>query len=139
MIFNGLTLVAFSQVTNYSFALAMRFICGFFQVYFCIYAPVWGDAYGSHREKSMWITLFSISSPLGIFLGFAFASVLNNKDNWQWAFYIQSLFTIPCVIGLLLTDSKWLNIEEAVAHRNECRKKVLKDLKLPEDYLTNGG
>lgn len=37
-----------------------------------------------------------------------------------------------------MTDSKWLNIEEAAAHRSECEKKVLKNLKLPEDYLTNG-
>ena len=135
MFFNGLTLFAFSFLHVYSLAILLRFVCGFFQVFFCIYAPVWGDAYGSHRDKSMWITLFSASSPLGIFLGFAFASVLNNQNDWKWAFYIQALLTVPCLAGLLITDARWLNIEEAVAFKADCQDRVLRELKLPPDYL----
>ena len=133
--FNGGTLLAFTQLTDYYSSLFSRFICGFFQVFFCIYCPVWGDIYGSHRQKSIWITLFSISSPLGIFLGFALASMLNNDLDWKYAFYIQAFFTIPCLIGLLITGSHWLNIEQAAAHRKDCERNVLVELGLPADYL----
>lgn len=37
---------------------------------------------------------------------------------------------------MIFTEPKWLNIEESVNFRNECQRKVLKDRKLPEDFLS---
>lgn len=110
MSFNGLALFAFIFVDNFHVAILLRFLTGFSQVYFCIYPPVWADAYGSEREKSFWITLYVVCVPLGVFLGFSFASVLNKEGHWEWAFVVQAALTIPCIIGLILTDKKWLDI-----------------------------
>ena len=43
---------------------------------------------------------------------------------------------MPCIIALAMFDKKWLNIEESIAFRNQCQKKVLRDMNLPDDYLT---
>lgn len=88
MSFNGLSLLAFIFVKDYKLAMALRFFTGFSQVYFCIYSPVWADTYGTERGKSFWITLYVICVPMGVFLGFSFASVLNKDGHWEWAFIV---------------------------------------------------
>ena len=78
---------------------------------------------------------YTMCSPLGVFLGF-FLSSLIKDEHWSWCFYINAGAMLPCLIGLMATDTRWLNIEQVVAFRNECQRKVLRDLNFPEDYLT---
>ena len=135
MCLNSLALLAFTQVTNLYLGLLTRFISGFFQVFMMIFATVWGDAFGSSREKSIMVMLFSMCSPLGVFVGFALSSIMAS-DDWKWAFYIEALLMTPCILGLAATSHTWLNIEDVVNFRNEVQKKVLRELNFPEDYLT---
>jgi len=72
---------------------------------------------------------------VGIFLGFSFTTVLNKQGTWEWAFYIQAILCIPGILGIIATDSKFFDIDGAVAFRNKCQKKVLKELNLPENFL----
>jgi len=58
MICNSILLVAFAVSRDFYLALFLRLLTGFFQVFVCIYTPVWADAFGSEREKSIWITVF---------------------------------------------------------------------------------
>ena len=113
MTINCVTLIAFIMVKNLYIALVIRFITGFSQVFFSIYSPVWAVAYGSEREKPLWITALTFCSTLGIFIGFSFATVLNTNGEWQWAFIIQASLCVPCIIGLCFTDKMWLNVEES--------------------------
>ena len=55
---NCFFLLAFALTSNYLLALFIRLITGFFQVFVIIFMPVWADAFGSEREKSIWITMF---------------------------------------------------------------------------------
>lgn len=110
-------------------------MAGISQVFYNIYAPVWADAFGSERQKSLWITLYFSCGPLGIFIGFSFASLMNDPRQWEEAFLIQSILIIPCLFFLILTDPKWYNVADCISFKNECQKKVLKRMNLPEDFL----
>jgi len=70
--------------------LVIRFVTGIFQIYICIFTPVWADAFGSEKLKNIWITILLLSSPLGIFVGFMLTSFLAHSKNfgWEWSFYI---------------------------------------------------
>ena len=43
------TLILFTQTTSYFVLVACRILTGLFQVYFCIYLPVWADVFGNER------------------------------------------------------------------------------------------
>ena len=46
VLLNSLTLFLFTQFTSYWLCATNRFFAGFFQVFICIYYPVWADRFG---------------------------------------------------------------------------------------------
>ena len=85
----GVFLVAFTVSSNIYFNMLCRMCTGIFQVFISIFTPVWADAMGSEKLKSLWITVLLICSPLGVFIGFTMTSVLNGLDGygWEYSFY----------------------------------------------------
>ena len=73
---NAAMLFAFTITTSFAFNFFVRFFTGVAQVFITIFTPVWADAFGSEKLKSLWITVLLICSPLGVFLGFTITSVL---------------------------------------------------------------
>jgi hypothetical protein len=55
----------------------VRCLTGIFQVFITIFTPVWADAFGSEKQKSLWITVLLLCSPLGVFFGFSLTSFMN--------------------------------------------------------------
>lgn len=45
LFFNSVSLVIFSLVTNLYLCILVRFMIGFWQVFVCIYMPVWVDMF----------------------------------------------------------------------------------------------
>ena len=61
---------------------------GLFQVFFCIYFPVWADVYGNDEQKSKWLTYLLIASPLGVVMGYGMVSVFaENSDPTSENYY----------------------------------------------------
>ena len=44
---NIASLIVFTLTDNYTILVVCRIFTGFFQVFFCIYFPVWADIYGN--------------------------------------------------------------------------------------------
>ena len=119
---NGVCLIGFTASPNIYFNLFIRFFTGIFQVFISIFTPVWADAMGSEKLKSLWITILLISSPLGVFIGFTLTSVLNSIEGygWEYSFYFQGLCALPCVFCIIQSDSKYLDIDTANKYRHKC-------------------
>lgn len=68
------TLFLFTVFEQYSWLLFIRFSTGIFQIYIGIYVPVWVDAYGDKRMGPRWMTLFLVTVPLGVLVGYLIAA-----------------------------------------------------------------
>ena len=68
---NACTQIAFTFTDIYLLLLAIRFMAGFFQVFFSIYWPVFTDAYSvNERQKTTWMSLYLLSAPVGVLMGY---------------------------------------------------------------------
>jgi MFS family permease len=122
----GLVLIAFTMSSSFKLSMLLRFITGFFEVFISIYAPVWADAMGSEKVKTIWVSGLLLCSPLGIFVGFTMTSYMVANYRWEYSFIVQACIAVPCVAAILYTPLEYLNIDAAIQHRGECAKKVQK-------------
>ena len=128
LLLNSVSLVLFTVTDSFYFDAFMRFWIGFFQVFQCIYMPVWADTFAAERQKAAWLTFLILASVLGIVLGFSLTSVMVAVLSWRWSFYAQAAALLPCVTAYLLYPVKYLNIEASVSHKNKCKQIVLRKL-----------
>ena len=84
---NAVCLVAFTITNSFYVDVAMRFLIGFFQVFQCIYMPVWADTFAAESQKTAWLTFLILASVLGIVLGFSLTTVMVAWLTWRYAFY----------------------------------------------------
>lgn len=83
--------------------------------------PVWADAYGTEKQKSIWLTILLLASPMGVIIGYTMTFYMINYYSWEWSFYLQALLILPCVAAVLLTPTKYLDISFAVYYRLQCQ------------------
>ena len=115
---------------NFYYDAALRFSVGFFQVFSCIYMPVWADAFANEKQKSVWLTFLILASPLGVVFGFIMTSYYvaewKNADlgepneGWRNSFYTQCILLTPMSLGFLLTPQKYLDIDRTNKYRDKC-------------------
>ena len=105
LFFNIGTLIIFTVTEIYPILLFSRMFTGLFQVFFCIYFPVWADCFGNEKEKSTWLTYLLIASPLGVILGYTMTALFLENIGWRGSFYVQSGLLLPSLIGLIITPS----------------------------------
>lgn len=127
---NGVMIFAFTQFNSFYVMAGIRFLIGFFQVFLCIYMPVWADAFANEKQKSAWLTFLILASPLGIVGGFTLTSfmVADPIDNWRWSFYIQGMCLSPCILVFLFMPNKYLDIEQTVKTKNKCAQAISQKL-----------
>jgi len=125
LLLNSVCLVLFTVTDSFYFDGFIRFWIGFFQVFQCIYMPVWADNFAAEKQKAAWLTFLILASVLGIVIGFSLTSVMVTYLTWRWSFYAQASALLPCVCGYLLYPTKYLNIEASVSHKNKCKHVVL--------------
>jgi predicted MFS family arabinose efflux permease len=85
---NIFTLILFTLTDSYIVLIVCRGCTGLFQVFFCIYFPVWADVFGNEKERSQWLTYLLIASPLGVLMGYGMAAMFLDNVGWRWAFYV---------------------------------------------------
>ena len=112
---NGASLWLFSVSTSYFVAMLSRVLIGFFQIFICIYLPVWADTFGSEKVKPMWLSFLLLAAPIGVVLGYILT--YNTKvylSSWEWSFRIQALLTLPLSASIMVTPDQYFNIDTAL-------------------------
>ena len=107
---NVVSLLVFTMTKEYLVLVLCRIATGLFQVYFCIFLPVWADIYGNETQKSTWLTYLLISNPVGVILGYIICASIQNSIGWRWAFYIQSIMIFPCIVAIMLAPPEYMDI-----------------------------
>ena len=69
-------------------------------MFITIYYAVWADKFGStEKVKTMWLSLFLLTGPIGVLLGYLLCASLIEGLGWRYAFYIQSGLLLPVLIN----------------------------------------
>jgi MFS family permease len=76
LLLNSASLLLFTVSNIYYVLVLSRVLVGFFQVFFCIYFPVWVDLFADEKRKTAWLTFLLLGVPLGIILGYISTAVL---------------------------------------------------------------
>ena len=88
LLLNAVCLTTFTMSTNFYLSVFLRSCIGFFQVFVCIFQPVWVDLFGPESQKSVWLTVALVASPLGIVIGYGLTYAMIKHLTWEWSFYI---------------------------------------------------
>jgi len=104
------TLILFTLTDWYMVLVLCRMFTGLFQVFFCIYFPVWADVFGNETQKAQWLTYLLIASPLGVIMGYGLSASFLDNIGWRWAFYVQSIMMIPSFLGILWTPYEYFDV-----------------------------
>ena len=86
---------------------------GFWQVFVCIFMPVWVDMFAHESQKSTWLTFLLLAAPLGIVSGYSMTSVITARTTWHWSFWVQAIGITPCILTIILIPVKYLDVETA--------------------------
>jgi dipeptide/tripeptide permease len=81
---------------------------------------VWSDTFGSEKQKTIFLTLLLLASPLGVVLGYSITFYCIQHYKWEYSFYLQSLSLIPCAIAFLLIPRQFIDVEHAQMVRLHC-------------------
>lgn len=107
---NCVSLFLFTILNNFILLAACRCSTGLFQIPFAIYMPVFAETFGNEKQKSKWITTQLISSPIGVILGYGLSSILQNNIGWRWAFRVQIILQLPCILFMLILPPKYFDL-----------------------------
>ena len=115
ILMNALTLVLFTQFTSYWSLATTRMLTGFFQVFICIYYPVWADRFGSsHQQKATFMSILLLSSTTGVMIGYICSSMIVQHSSWKNIFYYEAICAIPFVLIIILSPIKYLDLQYAL-------------------------
>lgn len=121
---NALSLEVFVMTKNFYLNTFIRFWIGFFQIFQCIYMPVWADNFASEKKKTAWLAFLILSAVLGVVIGYGITSIMISIAYWQTSFIDQGSIMVPCIIGYMCFPLKYLDIQGSVTHKNICKKTV---------------
>jgi predicted MFS family arabinose efflux permease len=103
---NALSVSVFSLTDLYWALIASRVLAGLSQVVFVIYFPVWIDLCSPEKHKTMLISVFYLSVPLGLVMGFALAGALHDNIGYRWSFMMETvLMLIPVTLSFFMVPS----------------------------------
>jgi predicted MFS family arabinose efflux permease len=109
---NALSVGIFSLTDLYWALIASRVLAGLSQVVFVIYFPVWIDLCSPEKHKTMLISVFYLSVPLGLVTGFGLAGALHNNIGYRWSFMIETvLMLIPVTLSFMLVPASYFEKE----------------------------
>lgn len=78
---------------------------------------MWIDAFGDKKLAPRWMTLFLVTIPLGVLVGYLIAAFTVAKYGWRMSFYIQIVSFVPIIVGYLTRPNDYMNLE--AGHRNK--------------------
>ena len=124
LLLNSIAIFLFTLSKSFYIDAGLRFLIGFFQVFSCIYMPVWADAFANEKQKSVWLTFLILSSPLGVVGGFTLTAVMVEIATWHYSFYIQGMLIVPCALAFFFTPQKYLDIDGTIKAKTRCAHQV---------------
>lgn len=78
---NAIMIYLFTQISNLWFLFFNRIMVGVMQSYVTIYFPVWVDQFGPKAWKTLMLTVFNITSPLGVIFGYVLTMTIKSSFN----------------------------------------------------------
>lgn len=78
---NALCLYSFTKIDTIWFLFLNRIIVGLMQSFITIYFPVWIDQFGPKAWKTVMLSIFNITSPLGVVFGYVLTMLIKNELN----------------------------------------------------------
>lgn len=87
MLICALMLFSFTQIDILVFLFANRIIVGIMQSFITIYMPVWVDQFGMRSWKTVMLSIFNITSPLGVMIGYVLTMIVKTKFNVRYYKY----------------------------------------------------
>jgi predicted MFS family arabinose efflux permease len=111
-IVNALFVSSFLVTSNFWILFSTRFITGLAKVMFVIYFPVWIDQHAPPASQTMWISLYFLTVPIGLIIGYFSTSLIigdNNESNdYRYGFLLQSVLMIfPISVCFMLFPAKY--------------------------------
>ncbi|ESS36441.1 transporter, major facilitator family protein, partial [Toxoplasma gondii VEG] len=119
--------VVFFAVSSSCFSLFLsRFLIGFSQTAFVVYAPVWVDKFAPHKLLTVWMGLTHSAVVVGVVVGYLFAGFLRqSKHNWRGALLLQVVLLLSLILVLAFSDSVhvdvWADAESSAANASHYR------------------
>lgn len=107
---NIASLLMFVASNNFMILVSSRIAIGFFKVLLMIFIPVWGDAFGDEKQKSKWMTLYMITAPFGVVIGYSLTAIFMKFSTWYYAFYFEIVMFAPFFLYHLSTPEKYSNL-----------------------------
>lgn len=113
ILFNAICLVGFTMFSNFYVLWAYRFGIGFFQVFLCIYFPVWVDLFGRDDQKTIWLTILQTSVPLGVVLGYGVTAVFDSEfHSWQLSYHLQAFIYLVLFLWFAFIPSRFIENDD---------------------------
>lgn len=78
---NGILVSTFVLTSNFWIIFVTRVLAGLAQVMFIIYFPVWIDQHAPPKSQTMWISLYFLTVPLGLILGYFSTGLIVGSDS----------------------------------------------------------
>lgn len=94
-----------------------RFLMGFTQAFWVIYAPVWTNHSSPVKQQSTWLGTLQGFSPLGIILGYICTGIIvENWDvsySWRLVIILQGICEIPILFFFIFIKNEDIDILES--------------------------
>ncbi len=81
LVLNAVLIFLFTQATSIPFLFSNRILVGVMQSFNTVYFPVWIDQYGPKQYKTIMMSAFNITSPLGVILGYVMTMIIKVYFN----------------------------------------------------------
>ena len=111
---NVIVCILFAISYNLWLLYIARFLMGFTQAFWVIYAPVWTNYSSPIKQQSTWLGTLQGFSPLGIILGYmATGIVIENWDAsyaWRAVIILQAVCEIPVLFMLFFIKNQDIDI-----------------------------
>ena len=122
LIMNIIVCIGFSLSYNLFLLYVTRFLMGFTQAFWVIYAPVWTNHSSPVKYQSTWLGTLQGFSPLGIILGYICTGVVIENwaatYAWRLVIMIQAVCEVPILIIMFFIENKELDIMETENEEN---------------------
>ena len=132
---NAISSLIFSFSSKNVFLFSTRFMMGVTEAFLTVYGPVWVNNYSPLQYMATWMGILHSCSIVGVFIGYLFASIINNflKDylSWRFAMQIQGYAEIIFAIFFFMEKDEYINVD--------LRKTIpAKEIELEQnDYIGN--
>ena len=74
--------------------------------------PLFVDTYGTTKNKSAWMAVALLSTPLGVIFGYTLTYTIMVYSSWQFSFYIQGWIVIIFALLFSFVPNKYTEIDQ---------------------------